>query len=78
MSRPWVSFDQVEKSRFLYNKYYTLLKMLYTLSNPIVLKAALKLMGLPSGRPRRPYPEFTGPRLEELKRLMMELEIIKG
>jgi len=77
MSKPWDSIEQVEKSRSLYNKYYDLLKMLYTLSNPIVLKAALKLMGLPSGRPRRPYPEFAGPKLEELKKVMTGLGIIQ-
>ncbi|MFZ5644607.1 MAG: 4-hydroxy-tetrahydrodipicolinate synthase [Bacillota bacterium] len=77
MSRPWTGFDQVEKSKALYFKYYPLLKALYTLSNPIVIKAALKLMGLPGGSPRRPYPEYQGPKLEELKALMTELGILK-
>lgn len=78
MSRPWTSIEQVEKCRSLYFKYYDLLKALYTFSNPIVLKAALNLMGLPSGRPRRPYPEYTGQKLEELKKLMTELGILRG
>ena len=76
MAKPWTNFEQVEKSRSLYFKYYELLKTLYTLSNPIVIKAALNLMGLPSGRPRRPYPEYSGQKLEELKTLMQELGII--
>lgn len=76
MSRPWTSVEQAEKCRALYFKYYDLLKTLYTFSNPIVIKAALKLMGLPSGRPRRPYPEYTGSKLAELKAMMEELGIL--
>lgn len=76
MSRPWTSIEQAEKSRALYFKYYELLKTLYTFSNPIVIKAALNLMGLPSGRPRRPYPEYAGTKLVELKAMMEDFGIL--
>lgn len=77
MSRPWESMIIIEESRELYLKYYNLLKALYWLSNPIVIKAGLKLMGLPSGRPRRPLPELEGDKLKELKIIMDELGIIE-
>jgi hypothetical protein len=35
-------------------------------SNPIVIKAALTILGLPSGGIRRPYPELEGERRAQL------------
>jgi len=69
MSRPRDSINVLEESRTIYFKYYKLLEALYWLSNPIVIKADLKLLGLPAGRPRKPYPELEGARLLELKRI---------
>lgn len=77
IARPWDSIEKVEESRRLYFKYYPLLEALYWLSNPIVVKAALKILGLPAGRPRRPYPELEGEKLSKLKSIMEELEIIE-
>jgi len=45
-------------------------------SNPIVIKAALKILGLPSGGIRRPYPELEGERLTQLTLLMTELGVV--
>lgn len=77
ISRPWDSIDKVEKSRRLYFKYYPLLEALYWFSNPIVIKAALNILGLPAGKPRRPYPELVGEKLEQLKTMMREMGIIE-
>jgi len=78
ISRPWDTIEKIEESRRLYFKYYPLLEALYWFSNPIVIKAALKILGLPSGRPRRPYPELEGEKLEQLKLLMTELGVIEN
>ncbi|MCR4432347.1 MAG: hypothetical protein NUV45_15205 [Tepidanaerobacteraceae bacterium] len=51
ISKPWDSIEQIEKCRNLYLKYYPLLQALYWLSNPIVVKAAMDLLGLPVGNP---------------------------
>ena len=77
MSRPWINMEIIEESRTLYLKYYNLLKALYWLSNPIVIKAGLKLLGLPAGRPRKPLPELKGDKLTELKTIMDELGIFE-
>ena len=53
-----------------------LLKMLYTFSNPVCIKAALDILGLPGGHLRRPYEEFTGKGRDELERLMGEMGVI--
>ena len=50
--------------------------MLYTFSNPVCIKAALDILGLPGGHLRRPYEEFTGKGRDELERLMGEMGVI--
>lgn len=77
ISKPWDSIEQIEKCRNLYLKYYPLLQALYWLSNPIVVKAAMNLLGLPAGKPRRPYPELGGEKLEQLKFILSELGVIE-
>jgi len=76
MSRPWDSFDKVEESRKLYYQWYPLLEALYWFSNPIVIKAALRILGLPSGGIRRPYPELEGDKLAALKQMMTAMGVV--
>lgn len=76
IARPWDSIEKLEKSRELYFKYFPLLEALYWFSNPIVIKAAYKVLGLPSGAPRKPYPELEGEKLEQLKTLMTDLGVV--
>jgi 4-hydroxy-tetrahydrodipicolinate synthase len=76
-SRPWTSMEIVEECRQEYFKYFPLLKELYTLSNPIVLKAALNILGLPGGKMRAPYQDYGGEKLEILEKCMAELGVIE-
>lgn len=75
-SRPWTSMERVEQGRKEYFKWYPLLQKLYDFSNPIVIKAALNILGLPGGHLRRPYQEYTGKRLLELEQMMGEMGVI--
>lgn len=77
MAKPWTSVAIMEECRATYFKYYELLKALYWFSNPIVIKAALKLMGLPSGGLREPYQELAGERLDQLSKMLNEFGIIE-
>ena len=77
MSRPWDSIEQVQQCRETYFKHYDLLKALYFFSNPVCIKAALRLLGIPVGPLRKPYQELGGAKLEELTRLMTELGVIE-
>jgi 4-hydroxy-tetrahydrodipicolinate synthase len=67
----------METCRETYFKYFPLLESLYQLSNPIVIKAALKILGLPGGHLRKPYSDFVGPKFDELKKLMGELGVLE-
>ncbi|NPV69107.1 MAG: 4-hydroxy-tetrahydrodipicolinate synthase [Firmicutes bacterium] len=75
MSRPWRTFEDVERTREIFFKYYALLKMLYSVTNPVAVKAALGILGLPCGKPRLPLPEMAPDRMAEMRRLMDELGV---
>ncbi len=77
IARPWDSIEIMEECRKTYFKYFPLLKALYWFSNPIVIKAALKILGLPSGGLRKPYPELRGEKLAELEVIMREMGVIE-
>jgi 4-hydroxy-tetrahydrodipicolinate synthase len=73
MSRPWQSWDDVRRTKELYFKYVPLLSALYSQPNPIAVKAALRLMGLPSGPVRRPLVDLS--RLRQLDQLLESLGV---
>ena len=75
-SRPWTDMTIIEECRKEYFKWVPLLKELYKLSNPIVIKAALNILGLPGGPLRKPYEDFAGPPLLELKKMLHEMGVI--
>ena len=70
MSKPWSTFEDVERTSTLYSKYTPILKALYSPTNPIAVKAAVSLLGLPAGNPRPPLPALKGEKLEALKELI--------
>lgn len=76
IARPWTSMDIIEECRTLYLHYFGFLEALYWFSNPIVIKAAYNILGLPSGSLRKPYAELQSKKLEELRQMMQDLGII--
>jgi 4-hydroxy-tetrahydrodipicolinate synthase len=75
LSRPWKSWDNVLCTRDLYVKYLPLLSALYSLSNPIAVKAALRLLGLPGGPVRPPLVELAGDKLQNLSTVLETLGV---
>ncbi len=73
MSRPWQSWDDVRRTRELYFRYVPLLSALYSRPNPIAVKAALQLLGLPGGPVRHPLVNMT--QLRQLDRLLEGLGV---
>ena len=76
-SRPWTDMKIVEECREGYFKWFPLLQELYTFSNPVVIKAALNLLGLPGGHLRKPYEDYMGTRLEHLEETMTNMGVIE-
>jgi 4-hydroxy-tetrahydrodipicolinate synthase len=76
-SRPWTDMSIIEECRKEYFKWVPLLRELYRLSNPIVVKAALNILGLPGGSLRKPYKDYAGPHYEELKTMLHEMGVVE-
>ncbi|MEG1895804.1 MAG: dihydrodipicolinate synthase family protein, partial [Oscillospiraceae bacterium] len=76
-SRPWTDMKIIEECRTEYFKWFPLLGELYQLSNPIVIKAALNILGLPGGHMRKPYLDYAGPHYDALVKMMDEMGVIK-
>jgi 4-hydroxy-tetrahydrodipicolinate synthase len=75
MSRPWRSFEDVERTRQLLFTYYPLMAALYSLTNPVVVKAALRLLGLPAGHVRRPLLDMEKSQTQDLGALLDRLGV---
>ncbi len=75
-SRPWTDIKIMEEGRDSYFKWFPLLQQLYTFSNPVVIKAALRILGLPGGHLRKPYQEYGGQKLADLEKMMGEMGVI--
>jgi 4-hydroxy-tetrahydrodipicolinate synthase len=76
MAKPWKSFDDVERSRELYFRYQPLFKLLYTVTNPIMIKAGYRILNFSMGIPRKPLPDATPDDFEKLRKVMMGLGIV--
>lgn len=74
-AKPWVDIETVNRGRELYFQYFPLLVELYQVSNPVVIKAALNLLGLPGGYLRKPYLPYDGKALKKLEKVMGDLGI---
>ena len=75
MSKPWRSWEDVERTRELLFTYFPLMAGLYSLTNPVVVKAALRLLGLPSGHVRRPLLDMSESDARLLKQVLDELGV---
>ena len=60
----------------LYFRYAGLFEALFLETNPIPIKAAMRLKGLDSGRLRRPMTELSEENLARLTHIMRELELL--
>lgn len=67
LSKPWRSWEDVERGRELYFQYLPIMEAAYAATNPVAIKAMVKLMGLPSGDPRPPLPTLEGDKLKPLE-----------
>lgn len=76
-SRPWTDMTIIDECRAEYFKWFPLLEELYRLSNPIVIKAALNILGLPGGHMRKPYLDYAGSHYDALERMLNEMGVVE-
>lgn len=77
LSKPWENYEDMVNSRKLVFKYFPLMEICYAVSNPVVIKAGLNILGLPGGKPRLPLRPLDGAKLKELRDLMEKLGVLE-
>jgi 4-hydroxy-tetrahydrodipicolinate synthase len=65
-----------DKAQEIHYKYFTLFELLRSETNPIAVKEALNLMGLPGGKLRLPLTELSDSKKEKLKQNLKDLGLI--
>lgn len=70
LSKPWRSWEDVIRGRRHFFEYLPLMEAAYSWTNPVAIKAMVKLMGLPSGDPRPPLPKVEGEKLRTLEEII--------
>lgn len=75
MSRPWKSWEHVERSRALYFELLPLMEAVYSAPNPIATKAMVRLMGLPAGFCRAPLPDVPPQSIRAMEALIERFEL---
>lgn len=66
-------FDKAEE---IHHRYYSLFEALRMETNPMAVKEALSLMGLPGGGLRIPLTRLSEPKREILKKIMKEKDLL--
>lgn len=77
ISQPFDAETDMAGWRTRYFRLLPLMKALYWFTNPVVVKAALNLMGIEVGSVRRPLADLRGPQLKELDGLLRDLGLTK-
>lgn len=77
MSRPWRSWEDVERTRALLRTYFPVMSAMYSATNPVAVKAALRLLGLPAGHVRRPLLDLNEAGTQALKNLLAKFGLIE-
>ena len=77
MSIPWKNWEDVLRSRNLYFEYLPVMEAAYSHTNPVAVKAMVKLMGFPVGEPRAPLPVLSEKQLQPLEEVVKRFELKK-
>jgi 4-hydroxy-tetrahydrodipicolinate synthase len=76
LSKPWENYRDVVTTRDHLYRLLPLIRMMYSESNPVPLKAALNMVGADVGRPRRPLLELSEGNVKALRLTMERLGIL--
>jgi 4-hydroxy-tetrahydrodipicolinate synthase len=75
MSRPWGDWEDVLRSRNLYFENLPIMEAAYSHTNPVAIKAMVKLLGFPVGEPRPPLPTLNAKQLRPMEELIKRIEL---
>ena len=77
MSRPWKNFEDVQRTRRIYNELLPIMEACYAATNPVAVKTFVRLMGFPVGHCKRPMRDVSPEIQEGMKWLIEEFELKK-
>lgn len=69
---------RLEEARRIHYELMPLFKALFIETNPSPVKAAMEMMGMPAGKPRLPLVELQPENREKLRRVLMDMGLVKG
>ena len=69
------SWDDVLRSRNIYFEFLPVMEAAYSHTNPVAIKAKVKLLGFPVGEPRAPLPALTAKQLQPLEEVIKRFEL---
>jgi len=75
LSRPWRSWEDVERCRKLYFELLPIMEAAYSAINPVAIKAMVRLMGLPAGHCRPPLPDVPSDLLRAMEELIDRFDL---
>ena len=76
LSKPWENYEDVLKTREHLYRLLPLIRMMYSESNPVPLKAALNMVGADVGKPRKPLQELGEANMKSMRQTMQRLGIL--
>ena len=76
MSKPWENYEDVLTTREHLYRLLPLIRILYSESNPVPLKAALNMIGADVGKPRKPLQELSEGNMMTMRQTMKRLGIL--
>lgn len=76
LSKPWESYQDVLTTREHLYRLLPLIRMMYSESNPVPLKAALNMVGADVGKPRKPLLELSEGNMKTMRQTMERLGIM--
>ncbi|RLI93720.1 MAG: 4-hydroxy-tetrahydrodipicolinate synthase, partial [Candidatus Altiarchaeales archaeon] len=65
-----------KRARELHYRLYPLFRVLFIETNPAPVKAAMEMMGMPSGNPRLPLVEVSKESKERIKNVLESLNLL--
>lgn len=77
LSKPWENYDDVLTTRKHLYRLLPLIRMMYSESNPVPLKAAYNLLGIDVGKPRKPLLELSEYNKKSMKQTLERLGILE-
>jgi len=75
MSRPWKSWEDVVQCRKSYFDNLPVMEAAYSHTNPVAIKAMVKLLGFAVGEPRPPLPTLSAKQMQPLEELVAHVKI---